>query len=251
MLRLVTLPVSHYCEKARWALDRAGLEYREERHVQAVHRVAARRVGGTTVPVLVTPDGPIAQSSEILAWVDERVEPDRRLFPAAPAARAEVEGLCRRLDERFGPAGRRLIYVHLLDQRPLVLTFNNVGVPRWEDRFLRYGWPLVTGVVKRALGIAPGVEVTDEKIVFDELDRVAELLSDGRPFLCGERFTAADLTFAALAAPVLAPPQYGVPLPQPQALPAKTAALVERARAHPAGRFALSLFAEHRHAIPA
>jgi glutathione S-transferase len=33
VLRLVTIPISHYCEKARWSLERAGLEYREERHV--------------------------------------------------------------------------------------------------------------------------------------------------------------------------------------------------------------------------
>jgi len=25
VLRLVTIPISHYCEKARWALERAGL----------------------------------------------------------------------------------------------------------------------------------------------------------------------------------------------------------------------------------
>ena len=30
---LITIPISHFCEKARWALERAGLPYREERHV--------------------------------------------------------------------------------------------------------------------------------------------------------------------------------------------------------------------------
>ena len=43
MRRLVTIPISHYCEKARWALDRAGLDYREERHVQGIHRFVSRR----------------------------------------------------------------------------------------------------------------------------------------------------------------------------------------------------------------
>ena len=46
MLRLVTIPISHYCEKARWALQRARLPYREERHVQGLHRLYARRAGG-------------------------------------------------------------------------------------------------------------------------------------------------------------------------------------------------------------
>ena len=26
-LRFITLPISHYCEKVRWALDRAGMSY--------------------------------------------------------------------------------------------------------------------------------------------------------------------------------------------------------------------------------
>src|SRR6185503_8213781 len=140
MLRLVTIPISHYCEKARWALERAGIPYREERHVQGIHRVAARRAGGgRTVPVLVTPDGSLGESEEILLWVDDRTPPEQRLFPADPGERAEVMQLCRRLDERLGPTGRRLMYVHMLAQPKLMLSFNNQGVTRWEDRMLRTG----------------------------------------------------------------------------------------------------------------
>jgi glutathione S-transferase len=247
VLRLVTIPISHYCEKARWALDRVGIPYREERHVQGVHQVVARRAsGGMTVPVLVTPDGAIGESAEILAWVDERTPPEHRLFPSEPGSRDEVERLCRRLDEGLGPRGRRLMYVHMLADPKLALRFNNAGVPGWEDRFIRYGWPLAQRYVKRVLDIRPGIEIADEAAVFDEFDHVAELLRDGRPYLCGEQFGAADLTFAALSAPITVPPAYGVPLPQPDVLSPGMAALVLRAREHPAGRYALELFAEHR-----
>lgn len=247
MLRLVTIPISHYCEKARWALERAGMPYREERHVQGIHQLVARRAGGgITVPVLVTPDGVIGDSADIIAWVDERTPSEHRLFPAEPAAREEVERVCRRFDEELGPAGRRLMYVHMLAQRKLALRFNNEGVPGWEDRAIRYGWPFARGFVKRVLGIRPGIEVEDEAAVWREFDFVAELLCDGRPYLCGERFGAADLTFAALSAPVLVPPAYGVPLPQPDVLSPGMAGLVRRAREHAAGRYALGLFAEHR-----
>jgi glutathione S-transferase len=247
MLRLVTIPISHYCEKARWALERAGLEYREERHVQVIHRVAARLAGGgLTVPVLVTPEGAIGESGLILAWVDQRLDPELRLFPTGRSERREVVELCGRLDERFGPSGRRLMYVHMLAQRELLLRFNNQGVPPWEDRALRWSWPLAVRVVGRVLEIRPGVELEDEASVWRELDFVAELLSDGRPYLCGERFGAADLTFAALAAAVIVSPTYGVDLPQPELLPDATAALVRRAREHPAGRYALRLIDEHR-----
>lgn len=249
MLRLVTIPISHYCEKARWALERAGMEYREEPHVQGVHRLAARRAGGgTTVPVLVTPDGVIGDSAEILAWVDERAPAEHRLFPDDPLERGEVERLCRRLDEELGPSGRRLMYVHMLDQRELTLSFNNQGVPAWEDRAIRRGWPLAVRFVGHALEIRSGIEAQDEATVWREFDFVAGMLADGRRHLCGERFGAADLTFAALSAAVVVPPIYGVSLPQPDVMAPPTAALVERAREHPAGRYALGLFAEHRRA---
>ncbi len=108
------------------------------------------------------------------------------------------------------------------------------------------GWPLAVRLVHRELDIRPGVEVEDAATVFRELDFVAELLADGRRHLCGDRFTAADLTFAALSASVVVPPTYGVSLPQPDVLPPRTAALVQRVRDHPAGRHALALFAERR-----
>jgi glutathione S-transferase len=247
VLRLVTIPISHYCEKARWALERSGMRYREEPHVQGIHRLAVRRAGGgTTVPVLVTPDSVIDDSAAILAWVDERTAPEHRLFPSVVAERRDVEALCRRLDDELGPAGRRLMYVHMLAQRKLMLSFNNQGVSAWEDRALRWGWPLAIRFARHALDIRPGVEVQDEAEVWRQLDFVAALLADGRPYLCGERFGAADLTFAALSAPLVVPTVYGVVLPQPEQMAAPTAALVRRAREHPAGRYALRLIAEQR-----
>ena len=57
-------PIRHYCEKARWALERAGIPFTEERHVQGIHRIASKRAGGHgTTPVLVTPEGAIGESS--------------------------------------------------------------------------------------------------------------------------------------------------------------------------------------------
>jgi glutathione S-transferase len=244
MLRLITIPISHYCEKARWALQRAGIAYREEPHVQGLHRWYARRAGGgLTVPVLVTPEGTIGESEQILEWADARTEHSQRLFGEG-AERERVRELSRRLDERLGPHGRRLIYVRMFEQRELLLRYNDEGVPRWEDRALRLGLPVAQHFIARVLEITPGVEHEDERVVFAEFDWVAEQLADGRPYLLGDRFTAADLTFAALAAPVVLPPVYGVPLPPLESLDASTTALVERGRAHPAGEFALRLYAE-------
>jgi glutathione S-transferase len=249
MLRLVTIPISHYCEKARWALGRAGIPYREERHVQGLHRLYARRAGGgDTVPVLVTPDGAIGESEQILEWVDARTEPERRLFGEG-AEREHALALSRRLDERLGPHGRRLIYVRMFDQPDLMLRFNDQGVPRWEDRALRLGLPFAERFIARVLGIRPGIEHEDEAVAFAEFDWIAEQLADGRPYLLGERFTAADLTFAALAAPIVLPGVYGVRLPPLELLDEPTQQLVRRGRAHPAGAFALRLYGEREPAL--
>ena len=134
------------------------------------------------------------------------------------------------------------MYVNMLEERDLMLRFNNAGVPRWEDRAMRLSFPLAARWAGKELGIRPGIEVEDEAAVWREFDFVAELLSDGRPHLCGERFTAADLTFAALSASVTVPSVYGTALPQPAELPPHIANMVNRAREHPAGRYALSLY---------
>jgi glutathione S-transferase len=245
--RLVTIPISHYCEKARWALERAGLEYREERHVQGLHRFVSRRAGGSgTVPVLVAPEGVFSESEDILCYADSGLEEGERLMPADRAMRDEVLALSRRFDARLGPDGRRIIYAHMLPRKQELMRFNNQGVPPWEARALSTFWPLALRWARRELVIRATTLSDDGPRVRAEFDMVAELLSDGRPFLCGERFSAADLTFAALAAPVTVPPQYGVRLPQPDELPEPVAGELRAFRDHPAGRYALELYRTRR-----
>jgi glutathione S-transferase len=245
--RLVTIPISHYCEKARWALERAGLDYREERHVQGLHILAARRAGGgETVPVLVAPEGVFAESEDILAYADRHLPPEQRLFPVDAQERQEVEEVSRWLDAGLGPEGRRLMYAYMLEQRALMLPVNGQGVPGWERHLFALIWPLGIRWGKRRLDIGPDAKQVAERHVREAFDTIAERLEAGDDYLCAGRFTAADLTFAALAASVLVPPQYGVTLPQPDALPAHIAGLIEELRAHPAGQRALELFAEQR-----
>jgi glutathione S-transferase len=246
--RLLTIPISHFCEKARWALERAGLDYVEERHVQGVHRVVARRAGGgPTVPVLVADEGVFAESEAILRYADERVDGELRLFPPDPPLRDEVVALCRWLDEGLGPDGRRLMYAHMLGLKGPMLRVNNQGVPAWEAWAIGALWPLVTRWGRRELGIGPDTIRDEERRVRETFDAIAERLADGRPHLFGERFSAADLTFACLASAVLVPPEYGVRLPQPEELPDHIARDIRALREHPAGAYAMELFRRERH----
>jgi glutathione S-transferase len=250
--RLLTIPISHFCEKARWALERAGIEYVEERHVQGIHRIVARRAGGgTTMPVLVTDEGVLAESEHILRYADERLDEDRRLFPADAELCDEVVQLCRELDEGLGPDGRRLMYALMLELKGPMLQVNNQGVPAWEGRAMSALWPLATRWGRRDLGIDGDTVRVDQENVRRAFDAIAGRRADGRPYLCGERFTAADLTFAALSAAVIVPPEYGVRLPQPDELPEHIARMVREFREHPAGTYAMELFRTERRAAAA
>ena len=245
--RLVTIPISHFCEKARWALDRAGVGYVEQRHLQLIHIVAARRAGGgRTVPVFVTADGRVlGESSAILRWADTQVAPGLRLYPDGDlgARAAELEAC---LDAGLGPDGRLWMYDQTLPVVREMAPWALAGVPQWERRAFRMGGRVLDRSIRRLLGVDAGAAVAALERVDRVFDDIAARLSDGRRYLLGDRFTAADLAFAALAAPMLLPPRYGSPLPPLEVVPKTYAGEVRRLRAQPAGEFADRLYAEER-----
>lgn len=257
--RLITIPFSHYCDKARWALDRAGVPYREEGHLPLAHALPSLRAGGRrTVPVLVTRSGVLADSTDILRYLDAFVPAAHALFPRAPdALRAEVESLEERFDRELGPATRRVAYFHLLPDEAAVFSLmarsfrapegGAAPPPPWfGPRMFRVYFPVARAVMRRAMRIDERSAERSRGAIRAVFDAVNERLRDGRPYLAGDRFTAADLTFAALAAPVLLPEHHPVPLPEPSGLPADLRALVEALRAEPAGAFGLRMYREER-----
>ena len=249
---LITIPISHYCEKARWALDRVGVAYRERPHLQIFHIVAARRAGGRSmVPVLVRGDRVWPDSADILELADGKAPPERRLYPDDPVLAAEARSLEREFDMRLGPQGRGWMYHQVRGRREIATGYAGTGVPSWERGALRVAYPAITRMIERCLEITPEAAAASEREVRKVFDEVAARLADGRPYLVGDGFTAADLTFAALASPVLVPPEYSVPLPQPAELPAAMAATVRELRQHPAGAHALAMFRKERYALAA
>ncbi len=244
---LITIPISHYCEKARWALDRAGISFEERAHLQVLHWIPVTRAGGKkTAPVLVWGDSVFTDSADIVEEASAKAPPGRRLFPDDPASAAEVRALQSDFDADLGPEGRRWMYNALHGHRDIAIAYGCTGVPAWQRRALPFAYPVVVRIIDRYLDVTPATAAQSEADVRAVFDAVAERLGDGRPYLCGEHFSAADLTFASLAAPMLMPPEYGVPLPQPEVLPAPMAATVREMREHPAGEYALKMFREER-----
>lgn len=241
--RLITIPFSHYCEKARWALERAGVAFVEDGHLPIYAYLPLRKAGaGRTVPALVTDAGEVvADSTDILRWCDAH-----GAAPAlTPAELPDAATLEDEFDRHLGPAARRLAYFHLLpSRRGFVELLGKSRAPAWQVRTARVARPAVVRLLRRGLRIDAAGAARSREAIDRAFADVAARLADGRRYLCGDRFTGADLTFAALAAPVLVPPAYASYLPT--TLPPAFVALVDELRATPAGRFGLRVYADHR-----
>jgi glutathione S-transferase len=125
----------------------------------------------------------------------------------------------------------------------MTLELMAVGTPRHENTVVRGVFPLLRLLMRRAMRIdAKGAERSRDKIrrVFEDVGR---RLSDGRPYLLGDRFGVGDLAFAAFAAPLLRPPEH--PYGRPRSVEG-LAAEVQALRETPAGAHALRMYRDHR-----
>jgi len=242
---LITMPHSHYSEKARWALDRLRVPYQEMPHAPLLHWLATKRNGGRSVPVLVHQGAQFIDSTDILLHVDAVCGGDQ-LYPRDAGLRQEVEALETQFDEELGPHARRWAYAQLLPERRLLRQAISQGIPRVEAVLVPVILPGFTRLVRKALRITPQSATRSIERVRDIFKGVDGRLADGRRFLVGERFSAADLTFAALAAPVLFPTGYRAAYPSLDDVPAAMRDEVLRLRDTAAGSFALRLYLQER-----
>jgi len=246
--RLITIGPSHYCEKARWALDLAGIEYVEKAHAPVLHYAATLIAHiQRTVPILITERATIGDSTAILHYADASMEPGRRLFPTEQPALREVEELEELFDRKLGPSTRRVAYFHLLYDAERTRRVVGSGISPTERLAFRLARPAIVALMRRGLKINTEQANRSEQRISAVFDDVDARLSHGSRYLVANRLTAADLTFAALAAPVLLPPEYGWPLPPLEEASTEARALAERLRARPAGIFGMRLYRQERH----
>lgn len=248
MHQLITIPFSHYCEKARWALDATGTRYVEKRFAPIVHFAGTLPRGGRTTPLLVTPEGQrLTDSSDILRYLDERSPGS--LYPTDERARREVLELEEELDARVGPHTRRLAYHALLADggARLVSPILREVSRGWQRRAAPLLARAVLPVIRRGLRIDEAGAARSRERLTATLDRIDARLADGRRYLVGERFTAADLTLAALLSPLIEPPEHPVMGRARVGLRAPTLdALVAEHRARASGQLVMRLYREER-----
>jgi glutathione S-transferase len=196
-MKLIQIPYSHNCVKVRRALELKGLPFETEDIAPAERKSVLAQSGQRRVPVLIDGGRAVVESTAILLYLEERY-PEKALLPREPSLRAECLLLEDWADAAFMDLTRRIAYWQILKTpgRLEGLFFPGASGPA----------RLVKGIIGRRLvvrrfGLSEGRNRGDEA----EAVRVAKIAIDrlgGRPFLVGDGVTIADITLAAMAAPL-------------------------------------------------
>ncbi len=244
--------VSHFSEKARWALDHKRVPHtRRAIPVPGLHIPASMwmtRGASQTFPVLEIDGRRIGDSTEIIAALEERF-PEPPLYPADPEQRRRALELEDFFDEEVGPHVRLLAF-HELSNDPE--RFEAVIARTTPGPVARLGSGAVT-YARTYTGLRFGVrdeeaaELARTKILAG-MDRLDAELGDGE-YLVGESFSVADLTAASLLNPVALPDEG--PIPNDEPLPRGLESFIAPLRERRGYRWIGEMYARHRLPAPA
>jgi glutathione S-transferase len=240
--KLITFGISHFCEKARWALDWHGIAYEEISWPPGFHMVLAKRYGAkaTTVPILIDGEDVIQGSGAIIDWAEQKTRDSAKSLAAEGALDIE-----RRADDVLGVHVRRLAYAEMLPRAPHLAKaelFRNLSGP--HNVIGNLMWPVTRQVMMRMYEITPTAASESRSTLERELDWLDSMLRGGGRYLSEDRFSRADLTVASLLAPYARPPE--MPTFHDMSVPDTYLEDVERWRDRPVMLWVKSQYEKHR-----
>lgn len=200
---LITIGPSHYCDKARWGMDFVDYKFKEESYPPIFHMIGTKKYKTRTVPILVTEKEVIKDSTDILKFIDKNTH---LLYPES--VKKDVEQLEEIFDTKLGPSTRRLAYYYLLNAPELIYKdFCDSSHPFYDSMYQTF-FPAFKILIRKGLKVTKE-DTNRARIKINEVFKLVEdRLADGRKYLTGANITAADITFAALASPVIMPRKY-------------------------------------------
>ncbi len=209
--KLYLFAISHYCEKARWALDHYNIAYQPCFVMPGTNRSIAKKIGATSgsLPFMQAGDVAIAGSGAIIDWGEaNRPATSDSLSGDDPAAVRAIE---QRLDDVLGVHIRRFYYSDALITDPKsvrpVFSRDLALLPKIA---VTLGWSKIVPRMIKIMDLGPQQGIESRDIIVSELDWLDGLLAAGNGFLTGDRLTRADITAASLLAPLVTPAKHPV-----------------------------------------
>jgi glutathione S-transferase len=213
MLTLYQFPISHFCEKVRWALDYKKLNYRVKNLLPGLHMSKAKKLtGSSALPILVENGKVIQNSSSIISYLDAQF-PQNTLTPSDEEQKRAVLAWEKFLDEEVGISVRLIIYHVMLEHPSVVIPFYTHQGPWYGNWVMKAAFPRVSKAMREMMNINSATALTAQQKLAQAIDKIHQQLTN-TPFLVGDRFTRADLTAAALLAPLCKRQEYGLNWPQ-------------------------------------
>ena len=213
---LLQFGISHYAEKARWALEFKGIEHTKTTLLPGAHILRVKRLTGkTTVPVLLHNGRAIRNSSAIISYLDAQFSA-KQLTPKDPKHAEEALEWERFADKELGPHVRRYCYHYLLERPDDVIPLIGSGTSPMSKRMLKFGFPILRKLMRKSMNINPKSAERSKQKIDSALNTIQQKLTTREsafPYLVGDQFSRADLAVCALLAPLTRPEQYGVPWP--------------------------------------
>jgi glutathione S-transferase len=238
------LEISHYNEKARWALDYKGVAHVRRAVTPALQELTARRLRtGRTVPILEMNGRAIGDSTEIIEEVERRW-PEPPLYPVDPDERRRALDLEDYFDEQCGHDARRVLFSDNLTEPEKFLAML-YGADHRRFGLLKTLAPVFQQVVRRRFDIRPEtVEESRGKVraAFDKVE--AGVGPSG--YLVGESFTVADLTAASILAVIVVPPEFPYIKLHPDERTAESQRFRDSLKDRPGFRWVEEMYTRHR-----
>jgi glutathione S-transferase len=240
--RLTTFLVSHFSEKARWALDIEGVAYEERVLLPGPHLFVTRTLAKkTSVPIFEHCGRVIQGSGAILDYLATELG-KRELEPNFHEA-ARVRELEALADQAFGLGVQRISYFYLLDgpREGVIELFMQQG-PWWGRLFYALAFPIVAKETRSMYGVTPE-RAQESKALFRSAFAEFDAALQGQLYLGGARPNRLDITVAALLAPLCRPPEHVMRWPE---LPAGLAEFANEFRSRPTWQHVLAMYRLHR-----
>ena len=238
------IEISHYNEKARWALDYKAIPHERRVPMPGLHGARAlvlTRGSQRRLPVIEIDGRRIGDSTAIIAALEEYA-PEPPLYPADPQERTRALALEDWFDEQLAPALRRLVWHHALADMDATIAYLFTRPAPKRERFLRATAPIAKRFVRMDYDVSDATAAQARADVVAAMDKLeSELQPSG--YLVDDGFTVADLTAAALFTPLIAPPQRPY---VPSTIVPSLLGLREELTERPGGQWIFDMYARHR-----
>jgi glutathione S-transferase len=222
---LYQFPISHYCEKVRWAMDYKGLDYKLKNLLPGLHLRSTKKMASKSyVPILIDEGEQVQNSHVILNYLDDKY-PDKSLSPKDSELLEKALEWEKYCDVEIGVHVRRFGYHYLLAEPKTVIPFFTQGGPWWGPLFFKLFFSKLEPIMRKVMVIDEAGANNSEVKIQQAIDTLHEEYKQ-RKFLVGDQFSRADLSAAALLAPLIMPQGYG--LDWPETMPAKLQAFVDK-----------------------